>query len=194
MSTQPLLMVGVGKTPTSHFQRAGYIGRSVDALCLLIISSLHLSSSLQAVSPSFSLTAPFSPSFVSREAESRCRCVQTPHYLLCLVLCSATQAALLRCPEAVAGAAAISVTTKRRWEGDGTRDGRVMGHAYVFRPLGICPGRSLTACCPMQAPESSFSRSAKSLWLWVNILSLILSQGCGSLFTQTTTALCIRAH
>lgn len=32
MSTQPLLMVGVGKTPTSYFQRAGYIGRSVDTL------------------------------------------------------------------------------------------------------------------------------------------------------------------
>ena len=120
MSTQPLLMVGVGQTPTSHFQRAGYIGRIVGTLCLLIISSLHLPSSLQPVSPSFSLTAPSSPSFISREADPRCRHAQTPRYLLCLVLRSATQAALLRCPEAAAGTAAVSITTGRRWEGDGT--------------------------------------------------------------------------
>lgn len=37
-------------------------------------------------------------------------------------------------------AAAISVTTERRWEGDGTQDGKVMGHVHVFRPPGAALG------------------------------------------------------
>lgn len=113
-------MARVGKTTTSHFQRAGYIGKSMDALCLLSISS-PLSSPLQPVSPHPSLTAPYSPSSISQEAEPVCGVSQTPCYLLCLVLCSATQAALLRCLETATGTAVISITTKRRWEGDGTR-------------------------------------------------------------------------